>query len=88
MISACAHVGLPEPSSVQISLDPFIAGTFPATRFPEFKQPRQDGLLVRRQLVHASLTYDRVVTGPLMLGTGRFFGLGLMRPLYSKNTKN
>ena len=50
-------------------------------RFPAFSQSVQDGKPVRRQLVHASLTFEHPVAGPLMLGTGRFLGLGLMRPV-------
>ena len=78
--AACAHVGLPEPTTVEINIDPFVSGAYPATRFPSFRQKGRDGKPVRRQLVHACITFDRLVVGPLMLGTGRFLGLGLMRP--------
>ena len=78
--SACEHVGLPEPVSVEVSLSPFLAGTRPADRFPAFSQNDRGGQPVRRQLVHASVTFEHPVAGPLMLGTGRFLGLGLMRP--------
>ncbi len=77
---ACNHVGLPEPSSVEVSLSPFLVGSRPASRFPSFSQNGQDGRPVRRQLVHASVTFNHSVAGPLMLGAGRFLGLGLMRP--------
>ena len=79
--TACTHVGLPEPSVVDVSLNPFIAGARVATRFPVFSQKGRDGKPVRRQLVHALVTFERPVAGPLMLGAGRFIGLGLMRPL-------
>ena len=78
--TACAHVGLPEPARVSVSLDAFIVGARPARRFPAFNQNGRDGRLVMRQLVHAALTFERPVAGPLMLGTGRFLGLGLMQP--------
>ena len=81
VVTACAHVGLPVPSAVQVSLSPFLAGARAATRFPTFSQSGRDGKPVRRQLVHASLTFEHPVAGPLMLGTGRFVGLGLMRPV-------
>ncbi len=77
---ACAHVGLPEPAAAELSLGPLIAGARKATQFPAFRQIGPEGKPVRRQLVHASLTFDDQVAGPLMLGAGRFFGLGLMRP--------
>ena len=81
VVTACAHVGLPVPSAVQVSLSPFLTGARAVARFPAFSQSVQDGKPVRRQLVHASLTFEHPVAGPLMLGTGRFLGLGLMRPV-------
>jgi len=36
---------------------------------------------VRRQLLHASVVFEHPVAGPLVLGAGRFLGLGLMRPV-------
>lgn len=77
---ACVHVGLPEPARVSVSLDAFIVGARPARRYPAFSQNGRDGQPVMRQLVHAALTFERPVAGPLMLGAGRFLGLGLMRP--------
>ncbi len=78
--TACAHVGLPEPVGVRVSLDAFIVGARPVRRYPAFSQNGRDGRPVARQLVHAALTFERPVAGPLMLGAGRFLGLGLMRP--------
>ena len=74
--SAC-----PGPLAVDISLNPFTVGARPAASFPAFRQKGRDGKLIKRQLVHASLTFERPVAGPVMLGTGRFLGLGLMRPV-------
>lgn len=79
--AAVGHVGLPEPSAVEVSLAPFLMGARAASGYPPFRQPGPEGTLVRRQLVHAVVTFDRPVQGPLMLGSGRFVGLGLMRPL-------
>ena len=77
---SCVHVGLPEPSAVEISLAAFLVGGRAARQFPSFSQNGRDGRPVKRQLVHASLTFEEPVAGPLMLGSGRFLGLGLMRP--------
>ena len=79
--TSCVHVGLPEPLAVEVALNPFILGAKPAKRFPAFSQNGREGKPVRRQLVHASLTFEHTVEGPLMLGAGRFMGLGLMRPM-------
>ena len=81
--TACDHAGLPLPSAVEVSLSPFLVGARATARYPAFNQPGRDGKLVRRQLVHATVTFERPVMGPLMLGAGRFLGLGLMRPVPS-----
>ena len=80
LVVACTHVGLPVPSAVQVSLAPFIAGARSVRSFPTFTQAGRNGKPGRRQLVHASLTFETAVAGPMMLGAGRFLGLGLMRP--------
>ena len=80
VVTACVHVGLSKPSAVQVSLSPFIVGAHATSRFPAFSQYDRDGKPLRRQLVHASLTFKVAVAGPLILGAGRFLGLGLMRP--------
>lgn len=82
---ACAHVGLPKPAVVKLSLDPWIVGSRNAAHFPAFRQAARGGKSVRRQLVHVALTFDDLVRGPLMLGAGRFFGLGLMRPMFGED---
>ena len=81
VIDSCRHVGLLEPTDVAVSLDPFITGSLPAFRFPAFHQRGRDGKPAARRLVHASITFDRSVSGPLVLGAGRYLGLGLMWPL-------
>ena len=81
VVAACAHVGLPVPSALQVSLTPFVTGARAAGGFPLFAQTARNGKPVRRQLVHASLTFDAAAPGPMMLGAGRFVGLGLMRPI-------
>ena len=79
--TACTQVGLPKPVAVEVSLSPFVVGAQQATLFPAFNQRGRDGRPVRRQLIHAVVTFERPVVGPLMLGAGRFLGLGLMRPV-------
>lgn len=81
VVDSCRHVGLPEPADVVVSLDSLIAGSLPAFRFPAFHQRGRGGEPVARRLVHASVTFDQPLEGPLLLGTGRYVGLGLMRPV-------
>ena len=78
---SCEHVGLPRPVDVQVSLVSHFVGARPANDYSAFRQGRgADGGVVRR-LVHASIEFAEPVRGPLMLGSGRFLGLGLMRPV-------
>lgn len=80
VVDSCRHVGLPEPADVVVSLDPLITGGLLASRFPAFHQRGRGGEPVARRLVHASVTFDQPLAGPLVLGAGRYVGLGLMRP--------
>ena len=86
VVDSCLHVGLPEPADVVLSLAPFITGALPALRFPAFQQRhRSGGEPVARRLVHASVVFDRPLAGPLLLGSGRYVGLGLMRPVQEES---
>ena len=77
---SCEHVGLPRPVDVRVSLVSDLIGTRPARDFPVFKQGSGGGGVIRR-LVHVSVEFGTEVRGPLVLGSGRFLGLGLMRPV-------
>lgn len=77
---SCEHVGLPRPVDVRVSFVSDLVGTRPARDFPAFKQGRKGGG-VQRRLVHVSVEFTEEVRGPLVLGSGRFVGLGLMRPM-------
>ena len=78
---SCEHVGLPRPVEVRVSLVSHLVGARPAKDYPAFRQGRGAGGGVVRRLVHASIEFAEPVRGPLMLGSGRFLGLGLMRPV-------
>ena len=81
VIDSCRHVGLPEPLDVSVSLAPLISGARPAPAFPAFRQRGPGGRLFARRLVHAAVTFGDPIVGPLVLGAGRYLGLGLMRPI-------
>jgi CRISPR-associated protein Csb2 len=55
-----------------------LAGAAKAKHFPPFP-PDPDR--PRRALVHARLEFDRAVEGPILLGAGRYVGLGLFQPV-------
>ncbi len=77
IILACNRIGLPSPTSVEIDSAPFVTGTRPVRGFPPYAV--QQGR-VRRQLVHAEIGFDAPIRGPVILGAGRFVGLGLCAP--------
>lgn len=76
--TACAHVGLTAPSYVAVTRATLVVGSRPARSFPAFRggDPRSP----QRLLVHARVIFDADVQGPLLLGAGRYLGLGLMAP--------
>jgi CRISPR-associated protein Csb2 len=75
--TACIRVGLPEPASIEHSPFSNVEGVPPV---PAFRLHRT-GEERPRWGVHATLSFDVPVRGPVLLGAGRFFGLGLMRPV-------
>ncbi|WP_420638966.1 type I-G CRISPR-associated protein Csb2 [Candidatus Poriferisocius sp.] len=81
VVTSCRHVGLPEPTHVDLSFQSALRGGRPSSEFPTFEQRDRDGRPAPRRLLHAAITFDRPIAGPLMLGAGRFLGLGLMRPI-------
>ncbi|PKN55907.1 MAG: type I-U CRISPR-associated protein Cas5/Cas6 [Deltaproteobacteria bacterium HGW-Deltaproteobacteria-14] len=74
---ACARIGLPEPIEVQILPAAPLAGAAKARRYRAF--PEEAGKL-RRVLTHVRLRFAEPVRGPVLIGAGRYHGLGLFRP--------
>lgn len=75
---ACEHIGLPRPATVTAMASAPLAGADKARAFSPFSTGKPPG---KRVLVHATLTFDEPVEGPILLGSGRYLGLGLFRPL-------
>jgi CRISPR-associated protein Csb2 len=75
--SMCSDTGLPRPDQIE------------ATEGSVFKggaQLRRVGLgqrdyLRKNHMSHLRLCWNREVPGPILLGRGRYFGLGVMLPL-------
>jgi CRISPR-associated protein Csb2 len=74
---ACARIGLPEPVRVDVLPAARWAGAAKARSYPPY--PGTDGR-IQRVLTHVRIEFDRPVRGPVILGAGRFAGLGLCRP--------
>ena len=85
---ACEHAGLPRPEleRLQVGKHSAIEGTpaaWPVTGQPPWTGWRRPASLTSRQLAHVVIRFDRDVQGPVLLGAGRFTGLGLCRGMRS-----
>ncbi len=81
---ACTSIGLPEPARIAAGKHSAVNGApsaYPSGRAPRWTRWRLPSSLASRQLVHAVLQFDEPVNGPVILGAGRFVGLGLCRAL-------
>lgn len=82
--TACQHIGLPEPSAVFPNKHSVLQGTvsaYPSGRAPVWMRWRLPEKLGNRQLTHAVIHFAKEIEGPLLLGAGRFVGMGVCRPL-------
>jgi CRISPR-associated protein Csb2 len=83
---ACVRVGLPRPAHVQVSKHsalPGAAPAWPAAGSPAWQGWSRKASFGQRKLFHVALGFDAPVNGPVMIGAGRFVGLGLCMPIGS-----
>ena len=81
---ACRNVCLPEPEIVVADKHPAVEGVpsaYPSGKAPAWMRWRLPSALASRQLTHAVIRFAEPVAGPVILGAGRFVGLGLCFPL-------
>jgi CRISPR-associated protein Csb2 len=75
---ACLRIVGVRPSSVEVSLAPLLPGAQHVRDFLPW--PGRLGRTPRVR-VHADIRFEVRVRGPLLLGAGRYFGLGLCLPV-------
>jgi CRISPR-associated protein Csb2 len=75
---AVGWLGLPAPEQLDVSRSCVIPRTVKPQQFPRYPIATERP---QRVMVHARLRFAEPVRGPLLLGAGRFVGLGLCRPL-------
>lgn len=75
---ACLRVVGVRPSSVEVSLAPLLPGAQHVRAFLPW--PGRPGRTPRVR-VHADIQFETPVRGPLLVGAGRYFGLGLCLPV-------
>jgi CRISPR-associated protein Csb2 len=73
----CRDVGLPVPRRVDVAPTGWLTG---AASSREHGLGRRD-YLARNYIAHLRVEWSRKVPGPIVLGRGRYFGLGVMLPL-------
>jgi CRISPR-associated protein Csb2 len=85
---ACEHIGLPRPSGdglgVVLTKHSAVMGApsaRPSPKSPPWMRWVLPRYLQSRPLTHAVIRFDEAVEGPIILGAGRFVGLGLAMPI-------
>ncbi|MGH7501844.1 MAG: type I-G CRISPR-associated protein Csb2, partial [Longimicrobiales bacterium] len=81
--TSCERIGLPRPIRVEVLPSVTMPGVAKARAFLPFPA---DTRKPRRVKVHAFVEFGEPVTGPVLLGAGRYLGLGLFRPV-EQNTE-
>jgi CRISPR-associated protein Csb2 len=74
---ACERIGLPRPNAVRLHKNSFVLGVAPSTRFHLRRRESE----APRPASHVIVEFSEAVQGPVLLGAGRYFGLGLFLPL-------
>jgi CRISPR-associated protein Csb2 len=81
----CRNIGLPEPTSIELHKHSIVRGAPPAypargdARRPDWSFP-PESKLANRPRRHVVITFDVPVEGPVILGAGRYHGMGLCLP--------
>jgi CRISPR-associated protein Csb2 len=75
---AVVRTGLPAPAAIDVVRSCVLPGTAKPRAYPRF--PRETNR-TQRVLVHARLVFEAPVAGPMLLGAGRYHGLGLCLPV-------
>ena len=71
-------IGLPAPVEVDVVRSCVLPGSAKPRTFPRFPS---DTARAQRVFVHVRLVFPASVRGPILLGAGRYHGLGLCRPV-------
>jgi CRISPR-associated protein Csb2 len=81
---SCERIALPRPRRVGVHKHAAIEGApsaWPAGGAPAWTGWARPKALANRPLFHATIQFAEPVVGPVVLGAGRFFGLGLCLPM-------
>jgi CRISPR-associated protein Csb2 len=76
VVDALRHAGITaKPVSIDVQREPWLR------RGPRAEACAQPPRFAKERLWHVAISFERSITGPLVIGDGRFLGLGLMAPV-------
>jgi CRISPR-associated protein Csb2 len=79
VLDALRHAGVgTQAEAIRLQVEPFFSR---GSRADAFESDRFE----RSRLYHVEIVFTEAISGPLVLGDGRWLGLGLMRPLRSND---
>lgn len=79
VMKACERIGLPAPRWVEIIRRSLFDAAPPARNYMPFPQKHAGGKGVTRVCVHVEMGFEEAIPGPVLIGAGRYFGVGLCR---------
>lgn len=79
VMRACQRVGLPEPRWVEIIRRSLFDAAPPARNYMPFPRKSSKGAAFSRVCVHIEMCFEQPVEGPVLIGAGRYFGVGFCR---------
>jgi CRISPR-associated protein Csb2 len=77
------RIGLPRPTNVDVVRSAVVSGTAKPRMHPRFPASEQKP---QRVLVHVRLEFATAVRGPVLIGAGRYQGLGLCLPISDRDS--
>lgn len=77
---SCERIGLPRPRWVEVMRRSLFDAAPAARQFMPFPKKKGKSGAFRRVCVHVEMRFDVPVEGAVMLGAGRYFGVGVCRP--------
>jgi CRISPR-associated protein Csb2 len=87
---ACHNIGLPAPTHISVDANSGLRGV-PRARLereaPIWQRWQLPKALSGRYLTHATVGFDEPVQGPVIIGAGRYAGLGLCLPIDARETR-
>lgn len=79
VMRSCERVGLPAPRWVEIIRRSLFDAAPAARDYMPFPRKSANPNAHRRVCVHIEMSFDEPVAGPVLIGAGRYFGVGLCR---------